>query len=205
MSGTDETQAMGGADQTMAGGDPPAQGGGGGHDDDDGDGRKWWPIPLAILLAGLVIGGGIAIAGGGGDDKKEATDDTTTSTTLAPPTSKAPPTSNGTQPPSDDPKIDSLSTGEPGTVTCTKDYPPPMFDSPTDPYEFTVSWSTTNATQTVLSVDGPGPYGTFGPAGSASFSYGCLGSQTHTYLVTAKGPNGPDVQKQVSITINQGP
>jgi hypothetical protein len=214
MSGTDETIAMGGGDQTMAAGGPPAQGGGGGQVDDGGEARKWWLIPLVILVVGVVIGGGIAIAGGGdGDD--ETADSTSTSssssTTIATQGSGGGSSSGGggggtttTTATNDDPKIDSLATSSGSPATCTPDNPM-GFDSPTDPYNVTVSWSTSNATQTVLSVDGPGEYGTYGAAASVNFSFGCSGSQTHTFMITAKGPNGPDATRTISFTINQGP
>jgi hypothetical protein len=55
----------------------------------------------------------------------------------------------------------------------------------------------------VLSVDGPGAYGTYGPSGSANFTYGCADA-SHTFMVTAKGPNG-QTQKTITVTINAGP
>ncbi len=198
-----------GSDETQVGGTPPST------PDEPSDNRKLWLIALSVLLFGILIGVGVAVAGGGGDDKKQAGDDTSTSTSSSTSTSASTSTTAATAPtqtngntsptaPSDDPKINSLTASSGSPATCTKDNPM-GFDSPTDPYNLTISWSTTNATQTVLSIDGSGAYGTYGPSASQALTLGCSGSQSHTYMITASGPNGPNATRTISFTLNEGP
>jgi len=166
---------------------------------------------ILMTLGGLglaaLIGGGLALALGGGDtkDEKQATGTTSTSTSS---TSTSTSTTTTTAPsggggggggggPTNNAPVVNVSLNKPSTQSCTPSEDP---NFPTPPVEVTVSWSTTNATETVLSVDGPGAYGTYGPSASQGFSYGC-GDATHTFTVTAKGPGG-QTQQSVQFTIN---
>ncbi len=63
----------------------------------------------------------------------------------------------------------------------------------------TMSWATGNADEVVLSIDGPGAYDTYGPAGSEPVPFACDGEQ-HTYLLTANGPYG---SSQQTIVVSQ--
>jgi hypothetical protein len=212
MADGDETQAMsdGGDDRTQAmsgGGDStrvaqPTSGG-----DDNGGNRKPLWILLGVLLFGVVVGGGIAIAGGG-DDKEEgastSTSSSSTSTSTSTTTATTTPTSQGGGGgggggnTNDDPRIDSFS-ASPGTITCATE---------TDSKSVNLSWATSNTTEVVLSVDGPGAYGTYGPSGSQSVGIACPTQGTsaqHTYTITAKGPNGPDASQTITYSINTIP
>lgn len=62
---------------------------------------------------------------------------------------------------------------------------------------FTASWSTTGATKVTISIDGPGIYDTYGPAGETSLPFSC--SSHHTFLLTAYGPDGQTATKQVTL------
>jgi chitodextrinase len=65
----------------------------------------------------------------------------------------------------------------------------------------TISWTSTNANQTTLAVDGPGLYGTYGPSASVQLGIACENT-THHYTVTAKGPGGQSF-KTASLTVNE--
>jgi hypothetical protein len=62
---------------------------------------------------------------------------------------------------------------------------------------FTVSWSTTNATKVTISIDGPGIYDTYGPSGETSLPFNC--SSSHTFLLTATSSDGTTATKQVTL------
>ena len=59
-------------------------------------------------------------------------------------------------------------------------------------------WATTNTTGVTISIDGPAPVGTFGPTDNKQFPFNCPAGQ-HTYLLTANGQNGQNVQEQIVI------
>lgn len=207
----------------MTNGDDPTQVGGEPIPPDDDtvtvDRRRLILMVIGGLILALVIGGGLALALGGGDDSKDqkkASGSTSTSSSTSTSTSTST-TTSATQPGGggggggnpNQPVITSLSASQGNNPPCSPDLNDPSapFDSPTDPIAFTVSWSTSNASQTVLSVDGPGTYGTYGPSGSVNFSYDCSDA-THTFKVTAYGPNGEQdgvAEQTISVTINAGP
>jgi hypothetical protein len=63
--------------------------------------------------------------------------------------------------------------------------------------QFTVSWTTTNATRVTISIDGAGVYQEYGPDGDASLPFNC--SSSHTFLLTAYSAGGQTATKQVSL------
>lgn len=211
----------------MTNGDDPTQVGGQPIPPDDDsvtvDRRRLILMAVAGIVLALVIGGGLAVALGGGDDGKNehkaagassTSSSTSTSTSTSTTTSSTQPSgggggNGGGGGSSNQPTITSLSASQGNNPPCSPDLNDPSapFDSPTDPIAFTVSWSTSNASQTVLSVDGPGAYGTYGPSGSANFTYDCSDA-SHTFKVTAYGPNGEQdgvAEKTITVTINAGP
>lgn len=62
---------------------------------------------------------------------------------------------------------------------------------------FTLSWTTQNATKVTISIDGPGIYDTYGPSGDASLPFNC--SSSHTFLLTAYSADGKTATKQVTL------
>jgi hypothetical protein len=77
----------------------------------------------------------------------------------------------------------------PSTVNCS------------GPTTIGVSWSTTNATQVVLSIDGTVPYKTYsGSSGADTVPFACNGAP-HTYMITAKG--GTLAQSTQTATVTQ--
>lgn len=89
----------------------------------------------------------------------------------------------------------STSTTEPKITGFTT---PETFDcAPGGSENFTLSWTTKNATKVTISIDGPGIWDTYEPNGSASVPFSCGG--THTYLLTVFGTDGTTVTKQVTI------
>ena len=62
---------------------------------------------------------------------------------------------------------------------------------------FTLSWTTQNATKVTISIDGPGIYDTYGPNGDASLPFNC--SSSHTFLLTAYSADGRTATKQVTL------
>jgi hypothetical protein len=62
---------------------------------------------------------------------------------------------------------------------------------------FSASWTTTNATKTMISIDGPGGYKTYGPNDSDSLPFSC--SSAHTFLLTAYGHDGSTVTRSITL------
>lgn len=63
-----------------------------------------------------------------------------------------------------------------------------------------VSWSTSNATQVVLSIDGPAPFKTYGGGnGADTVPFACNG-QPHQYILTAKASNGSQTNQTQTVT-----
>ncbi len=63
--------------------------------------------------------------------------------------------------------------------------------------EFTVSWSTANAANVTISIDGPGIYNTYPTNGSTILPFNC--SSAHTLLLTAFGQDGKTTTKTVTL------
>jgi hypothetical protein len=136
------------------------------------------------MIAVILVGCG----GGGGSKKTAATTSSTTTTVVGTaggsgggggnPSTPAGGTSTG-------PSIASFSV--PKTVTCSSST------------TIQISWVTVNATEVVISIDGPGPYKTYpGPRGSDSVPFACDG-RPHTYMITAKGASG-QATRTVTVT-----
>ena len=169
--------------------EPPRGGGDGDGGEDEEKRRMLWVIVGGVLVIGLLIGALIAVLASGGDDKS-ASDTTTTSSSTTPTTTPAtlppapttvattPPTSPPTNPSSPTPTVNQI-TVNPNFIACYQ----------TTSTDVTISWSSTNANQTVLAIDGNGIFGTYGPSASVQLSVGCEDT-THHYKVTAKGPGG---------------
>lgn len=62
---------------------------------------------------------------------------------------------------------------------------------------FTLSWSTTNATKTTISIDGPGVYKTYGPSASDSMPFNC--SSAHSFQLTAYAHDGRTVTRTITL------
>ena len=62
---------------------------------------------------------------------------------------------------------------------------------------FSASWTTTNATKTMISIDGPGLYKNYAPNDSDSFPFGC--SSAHTFLLTAYGHDGTTITRSITL------
>jgi hypothetical protein len=62
---------------------------------------------------------------------------------------------------------------------------------------FTAKWTTTNATKTTISIDGPGVFQAFGPNDTASLPFSC--TSAHTFLLTAFGQNGQTTTKSITL------
>jgi len=85
--------------------------------------------------------------------------------------------------------------------------PTPTIDSFTTPedidchngsfQEFTASWSTTDAVEVTISIDGPGIYDTYPADGEASLPFNC--SSAHTFLLTAVGEGGQTATRSVTL------
>jgi hypothetical protein len=76
----------------------------------------------------------------------------------------------------------------PSTVNCS------------GPTTIGVSWSTTNASQVILSIDGLVPYKTYsGPSGADTVPFACNGA-THTYTIIAKSSTGAQSTQTQTVT-----
>jgi hypothetical protein len=76
----------------------------------------------------------------------------------------------------------------PSTVPCS------------GPTTIGVSWSTTNATQVVLSIDGSVPYKTYtGATGADTVPFTCNGAP-HQYTITAKSSTGGQATQTQTVT-----
>ena len=62
---------------------------------------------------------------------------------------------------------------------------------------FSASWTTTNATKTTISIDGPGVYKTYAANDSDSLPFNC--SSPHTFLLTAYGHDGSSVTQSITL------
>jgi hypothetical protein len=62
---------------------------------------------------------------------------------------------------------------------------------------FSAGWTTTNATRTTISIDGPGIYKTYGPNANESLPFNC--SSAHSFTLTAFGANGKTVTKAITL------
>jgi cytoskeletal protein RodZ len=188
-------------DPTLASPPPePPHGGGDGEGGEDEEKRRMlWLIVGGVLVIGLLIGALVAVLASGGDDS--ASNSTTSSSTTTPTTTPAtlppapttvatnPPTSPPTNPSSPTPTVNQI-TINPNFIACYQG----------TSKDVTISWTTTNANQSTLSVDGPGIYGTYGPSASVQLSIGCEDT-THHYIVTAKGPGGQS-SKNSSLNVH---
>ncbi|HSO95682.1 MAG TPA: hypothetical protein VLV81_06545 [Acidimicrobiia bacterium] len=76
----------------------------------------------------------------------------------------------------------------PSTVACS------------GPTTIGVSWSTSNANEVVLSIDGAGPYKTYnGTSGADTVPFPCNG-QPHRYTITAKSNSGGQATQTQTVT-----
>ncbi len=63
-----------------------------------------------------------------------------------------------------------------------------------------VSWTTTNATQVVLSIDGSTPFRTYtGSTGADTVPFACNGAN-HTYTLTAKSSSGSQTTQTQTVS-----
>ena len=156
---------------------------------------------LVVVLAIVVV---VLLVSGGGDDNNSNAAATTTSkststTVTSTPTTTLPatttPTTPSTPPPttSGAPVITSY-TASTLSIVC----PAADVSTTLPPATVTLTWTTQNASGVDLSVDGPGLYGSYGPAGSQTLNVTCNGN-THTYKLTAKGTQGQNATKTLSV------
>ena len=172
----------GGYDPTVPAGDstqymPPPRGPGGppgpGGPEDSGRQRTILFVIAGILVVVVVVLLIILLTSSG------------SSNTTSPSTSTSSSTTTATTAPA---QVAIQSFNVPSTVTCSS------------PTTISVSWSATNATQVVLSIDGAGAYKTYsGPTGADSVPFACDG-HTHTYTITAKDATS---QQSRSSTVTQ--
>ena len=143
-------------------------------------------LALGLSLGGIVMLAAVMVAcGGDSGDKKAATTRSTTTTTTA--VAGGAGGSGGGGGGSSKPTIASFNV--PTTVNCAS------------PTTINISWSTSNATQVAISIDGPGPYKYYsGPSGSDSVPFACDGNP-HTYMITAKNSSG---QTTRTVTVTKG-
>ena len=148
-------------------------------------------IGAPVLALGAIVMFAFALVACGGDDgggKKAARTtrtSTTTTTSGTATTTVADGGGGGGGGPASGPSIASFNV--PTSVTCST------------ATTINISWSTVNATEVVISIDGPGPYRTYsGPSGSDSVPFACDGNP-HTYMITAKG-NGGQATRTVTVT-----
>jgi hypothetical protein len=76
----------------------------------------------------------------------------------------------------------------PSTVTCS------------GPTTIGVSWTTSNANEVILSIDGPAPYKTYpGSSGADTVPFACNGAP-HTYTLTARRTGGGQATQTQTVT-----
>lgn len=75
---------------------------------------------------------------------------------------------------------------------------PESIDCHNDNFQmFTASWSTTDAVNVTISIDGAGVYNTYDANGEASLPFNC--SSSHTFLLTAHGEGGQTSTRSVTL------
>lgn len=169
------------------GGTPPGGGDGGGMWDegDDADRRRLWFIAGGVLVLGILVGTVIALAAGGGDKDNNGSTSTSSSSTS---TSSSSSTSTSSTTTAAGPQILQF-TANPSPVTCPEGG---------GSVNVNLVWATTNTTGVTISIDGPAPYGNYGPTDNKQFPFACPAGQ-HTYLLTANGTSGQKVQEQIVV------
>jgi hypothetical protein len=144
-------------------------------------GRVWTPAALAIAVAFTL---GVTACGGG-----STTNTSTSSSTTA--ASSGGGTSSGGGQSSGGGGLAIGSFSAPSQVSCTTST------------SIHLAWTTKGATSVTISIDGPGIYATYAANGSASVPFACDG-KSHTYLLTAKGPNGSVTSTRTVSKANGG-
>jgi hypothetical protein len=119
------------------------------------------------------------------------------------PVQTAPPANNTpTNPAPSGPAPTNPSPSEPTPPTA----PAPVIDSFDTPENidchngnnqtFSASWTTTDATQVTISMDGT-PHGTYEPDGSDSLPFDC--NSSHTFTLTAHGADGQETSTSITL------
>jgi hypothetical protein len=166
-------------------GGPP---GGLGGEPEEGDNRRKWLFGglafVAVVALGVVIALLVSSGEEGSSTSSTSTSRASTTTSSSTSTSTSTSTSSTTVPPSTTapaatPTINSYA-ASPNPVTCPNTSSTQMV---------TLTWSTSNATGVTVSIDGPGPYNSYPPNGSAQVPFACAESQ-HTYQLVANGAGG---------------
>jgi hypothetical protein len=152
---------------------------------------------LAVLAATLLALGALALTACGSDDK----DDTAATTTSAASGESTTTTAAGGSGGGSNSGGGSGGGGGGGGGTA------PVIDTFETPddidchngnlQQFTVSWTTTNATRVTISIDGAGVYQEYGADGDASLPFNC--SSSHTFLLTAYSSGGQTATRQVTL------
>jgi hypothetical protein len=75
----------------------------------------------------------------------------------------------------------------------------PGVSTTTVPPTTKLTWTWQRASRVELSVNGPGFYGSYGPADSVTLNVPCDGDK-HTYTVTAKGAGGQTASATVTVS-----
>jgi hypothetical protein len=189
--------------------DPPGGGGPGGGPAPAEDHRHRTVIVLsaciAALIAVIVVGAVLALRGrdstvtlgqassvGNASDQGAATGDTSSSVAGDTNGASGAGQSNGGggaqtpgAPTGPTPTIVTFHT--PDTIDCHN----------TDSPMFSASWTTTNATKTTISIDGPGIYKTYGANADESLPFNC--SSSHSFTLTAFGAGGKTVTRKITL------
>jgi cytoskeletal protein RodZ len=159
---------------------------------------------IAVGILGLVACGLLfACSSSASDD-----DGVTTPVEATPTADTTADTSSGGGSQSSDPAPSSPTPSDPTpTDTATPTGPAPVIDSFDTPENidchngndqtFTASWTTTNATEVLISIDGAGPSDTYEPNASTSLPFDC--SSSHTFLLTARSADGQETWASVTL------
>ena len=162
-------------------------------------------VAVAGTVGALTLAAGLGACGStGSTDATSAATGRRAATTTSVPTTEAPVVVTGAG-------SGSSSTGGSGSSgtghSSTPSGPKPSIDSFTTPenidchngnfQNFTATWTTTNATEVTISIDGPGVYATYPADGETSLPFNC--SSSHTFLLTARGQDGQTATRSITL------
>lgn len=163
-------------------------------------------VAVAGTVGALTLAAGLGACGSTGTDTASTASGRRAATTTSVPTTEAPVVVTGAGPGSTTGGGSGSASSGTGHST-TPSGPKPTIDSFTTPEDidchngsfqtFSASWTTTNATEVTISIDGPGVYATYPADGDTSLPFNC--SSPHTFLLTARGQDGQTATRSITL------
>ena len=151
---------------------------------------------LLVLLTVIVV----LLVTGGSRDRTPGSTSTSSSSTSSSSTSTSSTSTSSTS---------STSTSTTSTTKAASNPVITLFTATPSPApcpstsEVSLNWTTQNAVNVDVSIDGPGKYATYGPSGPQLVPFSC-GSSSHSYTLTARGASGQTVSQTIVVNATTG-